>query len=111
MVLEAQRRLNYEDIWNILQKAFLQYGRPKRILSDKESAFIAEHLKHYFEMLGIETPHITSGSSWQNGYAEPFISRFKDEGLNREFFGHIMNAQMIIEEHERPTTVFVHIHL
>ena len=101
LILEVQRRLNHEDVWKVLQKAFLQYGRPKRIRSDNGSEFVAEHLRHCFEMFGIETLHIAPGSPWQNGYAESFISRFKDECLNRELFGHLLEAQVVIEEHRK----------
>lgn len=54
---------------------------------------------------------IAPSSPWQNGYAKTFILRFKDECLNRELFGHLLEAQVGIEEHRKTTIVFVHIQL
>jgi putative transposase len=99
--IEVARRINHKDIWRLLQKLFIKYERPGRIRSDNGSEFIAHHLKQCFDDFGVQTLHIAPGSPWQNGYAESFISHFKNEFLNRELFGTLLEAQVLIKEHQR----------
>ncbi len=47
---------------------------------------------------GVETLYIKPGSPWENAYIESFHDKLRDECLNRELFGSLLEAQMIIEQ-------------
>jgi putative transposase len=42
----------------------------------------------------VQTAYIEKGKPWQNGYAESFHSRFRDEFLNGEVFLSVVDAQV-----------------
>jgi hypothetical protein len=52
--------------------------------------------------------YIKPGSPWENGHIESFHDKLRDECLNRELFGSLREAQVVIEQwrceynHERP---------
>ena len=43
----------------------------------------------------METLYIEPGSPWENGYAESFYSRFRDEFLAMEIFESVRDAQAL----------------
>jgi putative transposase len=43
-------------------------------------------VKQWLKKSGVETLYIAPGSPWENGYAESFNSRLRDELLNRKLF-------------------------
>ena len=52
-------------------------------------------LKRWSEASGSTTAYIEPGSPWQNGFAESFNSRFRDEFLNTELFTTVAEAQAL----------------
>lgn len=48
--------------------------------------FIATAIREHLARSGVETLYIAPGSPWENGYAESFCSRLRDEQLNCEEF-------------------------
>ena len=44
---------------------------------------------------GVETLYIEPGAPWENAYSETFISRLRDELLNREVFANLKEAQVL----------------
>lgn len=63
------------------------------IRSDNGPEFIAHALRRWCESSGTTTAYIEPGSSWQNGFAESFNSRFRHEFLNTELFATVAEAQ------------------
>ena len=57
---------------------------------------------------GLETLYIDPGAPWENGYAESFNSKVRDELLNAEEFASLLEAQVLGKDwkraynHERP---------
>ncbi len=47
---------------------------------------MAEVVRSWLEATGSGTLYVAPASSWQNGYAESFHSKLRDEYLNREEF-------------------------
>ena len=45
--------------------------------------------------------HIAPGHPWENGYAESFIGKFRDECLNGELFWNERHAGVIVEAWRR----------
>ena len=50
----------------ILQKALMQHGCPKRIVSDNGSVFKALMLERAMDKLGIDWHRIEKGKPWRN---------------------------------------------
>ena len=49
----------------------------------------------------IESLFMAPGSPWQNGYAESFHARLRDECLNLELFTSLFEAQVVIAKWRR----------
>jgi putative transposase len=45
----------------------------------------------------IKTLYIKPGSPWENGHIESFHDKLRDECLNRELFGNLHEARVILE--------------
>ena len=69
------------------------YPAPAFIRSDNGPEFIAHALRRWCKSSGTATAYIEPGSPWQNGYAESFNGRFRDEFLNTELFTTVAEAQ------------------
>jgi putative transposase len=92
----------------VLTNLFLTRGVPKHIRSDNGPEFIARVIRRHGESAGLEMLYIEPGSPWQNGFAESFFSRLRDELLNVEEFANLAEARWFaarrLKEHneERP---------
>jgi transposase InsO family protein len=61
------------------------------------SAEPAEAIKQWLKDKGVGTLYIEPGCPWENGYAESFEGRFRDELLARELFYSVMEAKVLAE--------------
>src|SRR5271155_1075633 len=87
LVLEARRGMAAEDIRIILAEVAARRGGPPcRMRSDNGPEFAAEVVRSWLEETGSGALYIAPASPWQNGYAESFHSKLRDEFLNREEF-------------------------
>ena len=87
LALEARRGMTAEDIRIILAEvAAWRGGPPCRMRSDNGPEFAAQVVRSWLEETGSGTLYVAPGSPWQNGYAESFHSKVRDEFLNREEF-------------------------
>ena len=76
-----------EDIRIILAEVAARRGGPPcRMRSDNGPEFAAQVVRSWLEETGSGTLYVAPGSPWQNGYAESFHSKVRDELLNREDF-------------------------
>ncbi len=57
--------------------------------------FIAKAVKRWLAASGVETLYIEPGAPWENAYSETFISRLRDELLDRELFANLKEAQVL----------------
>jgi transposase InsO family protein len=72
-----------EGVVEILERLFTERGEPAYIRSDNGPEFIAEAIKRRLAASGVKTLYIELGSPWENAYSETFISRLRDELLDR----------------------------
>ena len=87
LALEARRGMTAEDIRIILAEvAAGRGGPPCRLRSDNGPEFVAEVVRSWLEGTGSGPLYVAPGSPWQNGYAESFHSKVRDEFLDREEF-------------------------
>ena len=95
LTLEVARRMTSRDVIEVLENLFMVRGVPKYIRSDNGPEFIAKAIKTWLGEIGVKTLYIEPGSPWENAYSESFNSRFRDEFLNRELFGSVLEARVL----------------
>ena len=96
LALEARRGMTAEEIRVILAEvAERRGGPPHRIRSDNGPEFAAEAVRSWLKATGSGALYVAPASPWQNGYAESFHSKFRDEFLNREQFESSTQAQAL----------------
>ena len=91
------RSMNASALMGVLAKLFAVRGKPTTIRSDNGPEFIAFELTEWLEAQGATTHHIEPGKPWQNGFAESFNSRVRDECLNMNEFWSIEHARVVLE--------------
>ena len=108
LALEVDHGLTADRVLDVLTNLFLTRGVPRHIRSDNGPEFIAAAIRRHATAAGLEMLYIQPASPWENGYAESFFSRLRDELLNCEEFANLAEARWFarrrVEEHnhERP---------
>jgi len=98
LILYPSHSIRGEDVKNLLSDVVSQRGAPESIRSDNGSEFIAKALRDWLEESNIGTLYIEPGSPWENGFAESFNSRFRDEFLGMEIFTSLLEAQVLTRD-------------
>ena len=94
LALEARRSMAGEEIREILAEVASRRGGPThRVRSDNGPEFASEAVRSWLEATGSGALYVAPASPWQNGYAESFHSRLRDEFLDREDFESEAQAQ------------------
>lgn len=93
--LKVSRRFRHEEVIDVLRGLFLAHGVPEHLRSDNGPEFIATGLQRWLEHSGVGPLYIAPGSPWENGYAESFNSRLRDEFLGCEVFEDVQTAQAL----------------
>jgi transposase InsO family protein len=108
LVLEVRRGLTAAAVVAALAEVVRRRGAPRHIRSDNGPEFIARAIREWTAAAAVEALYIEPGAPWENGYAESFHSRLRDELLDREEFGSVLEAQVLGRQwraaynHERP---------
>ena len=76
-------------------------GAPSFLRSDNGPEFVSKALLSWIVAQGIGTALIEPGKPWQNGVAESFNGKFRDECLSLEWFRSRAEAKVIIETWRR----------
>jgi len=93
ITLDVGRSMTSEDVINRLAELFSIYGVPEHIRSDNGPEFVARAIEQWLTSMDVKTLYVEPGSPWQNGYAESFHSRLRDELLNLEDFDSVRHAR------------------
>lgn len=94
LILYPARSLPGPAVVRELAKVVGRRGGPKVIRSDNGSEFIGEVIREWLTAKHVGTLFIAPGSPWENGYAESFHSRLRDEFLNDERFETVGEAKV-----------------
>ena len=86
-----------EDVITVVEAAMVRYGRPEHLRSDNGPEFIAYKIQDWLEARAVKTLYIKPGSPWENGHIESFHDKFRDEHLNRELYGSLLEAKVLGE--------------
>jgi putative transposase len=97
LALKVDRSITSEDVIDTLAELFAMRGVPQHIRSDNGPEFIATALRQWLDRVDVETLYIEPGSPWENGYAESFHSRFRDEFLAMEEFESLTAARALTQ--------------
>jgi putative transposase len=101
LALEVNRSMTAADVLDILAYVFRQRGLPGHIRSDNGPEFIAAAIRQYLGQAGVGTLYIEPGAPWENGYAESFHGRLRDELLNLEIFANLPEAKALAAHWQR----------
>jgi len=101
LILKMARSITAEDVKDQLIWLFMVRGVPEHIRSDNGPEFIAKSLQSWLERSEVKTLYVKPGAPWENGYAESFHSRIRDEFLNLNEFRDVREARALAEEWER----------
>jgi putative transposase len=108
LALEVGRTMRATDMVDVLIELVQVRGVPGHIRSDNGPEFIAEAVRSWLARSGSGTLYIEPGSPWENGYAESFNARLRDELLNVEMFETVAEARALATQwrleynHRRP---------
>jgi putative transposase len=95
LALKAARSITSEDVIDTLAELFAMRGVPRCVRSDNGPEFIAQAIQRWFEKTGVESLYIEPGAPWENGYAESFHSRLRDELLGMHDFADLREARRL----------------
>ncbi len=99
--IRVARRLDSAAVLDTLAALFEEHGPPAYLRSDNGGEFIAARLQAWLGECGIATAYIAPGHPWENGFAESFNGKLRDECLNEEVFWGEEHAQVIVERWRR----------
>jgi transposase InsO family protein len=101
LALEVDRSITSREVLGVLRRLFASRGAPAHIRSDNGPEFIAAAIRTWLTVAEVETLYIEPGAPWENGFAESFQSRLRDELLNAEEFGGVTEAKVLAEDWRR----------
>ena len=90
----SSRQLGAAELIRALQAAIAVHGAPRHLKCDN-GGDVARALQEWLARASIRIRFIEPGSPWQNGINESLNGRFRDECLNRELIGSVLEAQVI----------------
>jgi putative transposase len=93
LALKVARSITAEEVIDTLAELFAIRGVPSHIRSDNGPEFIAQAIQRWLGQLGVKALYIEPGAPWENGYAESFHSKLRDEFLNAEEFASLREAR------------------
>lgn len=86
------------DVIEVVEAAMKRHGVPQHIRSDNGPEFIAYAIQDWMRERDVKAIYIQPGAPWENGHIESFHDKLRDECLNREVFGSLKEAQVVIEQ-------------
>ena len=101
LTLDVDRGITSEDVIDALAELFATRGVPAHIRSDNGPEFIANAIQSWTRQLEISTLYIAPGAPWENGYAESFHSKLRDEFLACEEFTSLHEARLLTRAWKR----------
>lgn len=106
--IEVDARIDAARVVAVLERLFARYGTPAVLRSDNGPEFIAQALRMWALDRHSEVATIAPGKPWQNASVESFNGTFRRGCLDREWFAHLREAKIVIEQwrweynHARP---------
>ena len=101
LAIDVDGRIRSPRVIEVLSRLVSARGAPAFLRSDNGPEFVSKALLSWIVAQGIGTALIEPGKPWQNGVAESFNGKFRDECLSLEWFRSRAEAKVIIETWRR----------
>ena len=95
--LEVDTSLPGLRVIRVLERLARERGLPEEITCDNGPEFVSRRLQAWCAQKGVLLRYIDPGKPMQNGYAESFNGRLREECLNTNWFLHLADARRLIE--------------
>lgn len=94
LAIEVGSSFRSERVCTVLEQLMNERSRPGALRMDNGPEFVALALRGFCHRRGIDPAYIEPGKPWQNGFAESFMARLRDEFLDGEVFWSVLQAQV-----------------
>jgi len=101
LAIDVAGSIRSHRVIEVLAQAISTRGAPKVLRSDNGPEFVSRALLKWAMAGGLELALIEPGKPWQNGTAESFNGKFRDECLSMEWFRCRAEAKVLIESWRR----------
>ncbi len=98
LLLYPSHSIRARDVIALVGDIVQERGAPESIRSDNGPEFIAKALGAWLRKSKIGALYIEPGAPWENGFAESFNSRFRDEFLGMEIFTSLLEARVLTRQ-------------
>ncbi len=95
VLLKPARGMTAVDVIEAIVEVVKLRGMPNCFRSDNGPEFIAKALQAWLKRAKVGTLYVAPGSPWENGYAESFNARVRDELLEQELFSSLQEARLL----------------
>jgi putative transposase len=97
LAMRVGRSCNADELVAVIETLVAERGAPAFLRCDNGPELIAWALRDWCRMAGTRTVYIEPGSPWENPFVESVNGRVRDELLNVEEFGSLIEATIIVE--------------
>ena len=101
LAIDVDGRIRSPQVIEVLSRLVSARGAPAFLRSDNGPEFVSRAMLRWIVEQGIGTALIEPGKPWQNGVAESFNGKFRDECLSLEWFRSRAEAKVVIESWRR----------
>lgn len=101
LAIDVAGSIRSARVIEVLSRLVSARGAPHYLRSDNGPEFVSRALLSWIASQGIDTALIEPGKPWQNGVAESFNGKFRDECLSLEWFRSRVEAKVVIEQWRR----------
>lgn len=98
LALHAGWSIRATDAIRVVADAMARHGAPEHIRSDNGPEFIAYALRDWLATREVASIYIKPGAPWEQAWVESFHDKLRDELLNREWFGSLREAQVVLDD-------------
>ncbi len=91
------RSMDADGVVAVIERLAGERGAPGHLRMDNGPELVAWALRDWCRLSGVATSYIEPGSPWENPWIESFNGRLRDELLNVEEFGSLLEAQVLVE--------------
>ena len=97
LAMRVGRTCDADQVVAVIDALAAIRGAPGHLRMDNGPELIAWALRDWCRLAGTGTTYIEPGSPWENPFIEGFNGRVRDELLNVEEFGSLLEAQVVVE--------------
>ena len=97
LAMRVGRSCDADQVVAVIESLVSDRGAPGHLRMDNGPELIAWALRDWCRLAGTTTAYIEPGTPWENPFVESFNGRVRDELLNVEEFGSLLEAEIVVE--------------